>query len=435
MIQNLDVYLWNLKVGSLVTYKERYSEKICFYFDRAFLASGYDIAPLRASVNSVSVKNGLPVYADEEKLFGGLPSFIADSLPDHWGNRVFNEWAKAHNISTRNLSALDRLAYIGRRGMGALEFLPPAAEEMEQPFKVEIAELYKLAQSALNEAKSFKAEAHPDLLIESLFKVGTSAGGRRPKAIINLNKETNECYSGQVVAPMPGFVPMIIKFDEHSDVSTTRIEYSYYLMAKDAGLKMMPSSLMEGEKAAHFLTERFDRQEDKKIHIQTLAAMNPSSDSYEDLFDTACRIDILPSELKQLFLQTVMNVLGGNVDDHNKNFSFMMGADGVWHTAPAYDYTFSVDPSAPGYMNRHCMTINNKNSDIERSDLLELAKRYNIKGADAIIEKVISIVGNYEQYAETADVSPYWTHKIKEEIGYRIDNMRLLPQPWLSPSV
>ena len=422
MIQNLDVYLWNQKVGSLVTYKERYSEKICFYFDRTFLASGYDIAPLRAPVNSVAVKNGLPVYAEAEKIFGGLPSFIADSLPDHWGNRVFNEWAKAHNISTRNLSALDRLAYIGRRGMGALEFLPPAAEEMEQPFKVEITELYKLAQLALNEAKNFKVEAHPDLLIESLFKVGTSAGGRRPKAIINMNKATNECYSGQVTTPMPGFVPMIIKFDEHSDVPSTRIEYSYYLMAKDAGLNMMPSSLMEGEKAVHFLTERFDRQEGKKIHIQTLAAMNPSSDSYEDLFDTACRIGILPSEQKQLFLQTVMNVVGGNVDDHNKNFSFLMGSDGVWHIAPAYDYTFSVDPSAPGYMNRHCMTINNRNSDIERSDLLELAKRYNVKGANTIIDKVISIVGNYEYYAETAGISPYWTHKIKEEIEYRLKN-------------
>ena len=111
------------------------------------------------------------------------------------------------------------------------------------------------------------------------------------------------------------------------------------------------------------------------------------------------------------------------MDDHNKNFSFLMGEDGIWHTAPTYDYTFSVDPSAPGYMNRHSMTINNKNADIERSDLLELAKRYNIKGADAIIEKVISVLGNYEQYAETAGVSPYWTHKIKEEIQYRIDNM------------
>ena len=126
MIQHLDVFLWGRKVGSLVTYKERYVEKIGFYFDRDFLDSGYDIAPLRASIHSVSVRNGLPVYADDDKLFGGLPSFIADSLPDYWGNRVFNEWAKSRHISTRSLSALDRLAYIGRRGMGALEFLPPS---------------------------------------------------------------------------------------------------------------------------------------------------------------------------------------------------------------------------------------------------------------------------------------------------------------------
>lgn len=423
MIQNLDVFLWSRKVGSLVTYKEKYTEKVCFYFDRAFLNGGYDIAPLRASINSVSVKNGLPVYAENEKLFGGLPSFIADSLPDYWGNKVFNEWAKVHGIKTRDLSALDRLAYIGRRGMGALEFLPPAAENMERPFKIEIAELYRLAQSALDEAKTFKMEMSPDLMIESLFKVGTSAGGRRPKAIINLNMETNECYSGQVAAPKSGLTPMIIKFDEHSDVPTTRIEYSYYLMARDAGLKMMSSYLMEGEKVAHFLTERFDRQNGKKIHVQTLAAMNPLSDCYEDLFDTACRIGILPAEQKQLFLLMVMNVLGGNVDDHNKNFSFLMGDDGVWHIAPAYDFTFSVDPSAPGYVNRHCMTINNKYSDIGRNDLLEIAKLYNIKGADSMIEKVVSIFGNYGQYAEQAGVGEYWCHKIKEEIACRLDSL------------
>ncbi len=188
------------KVGSLVTYKERYAENICFYYDHDFLNIGYDIAPLRASINSPSVRNGLPVYADDDRLFGGLPSFIADSLPDHWGNRVFNEWAKAQGISTRSLSALDRLAYIGRRGMGALEFLPPAAADLEQPFKVEIAELYRLAQSALTEAKSLKTELHPDLMIESLFKVGTSAGGRRPKAIININRETgiNNLWTQQI---------------------------------------------------------------------------------------------------------------------------------------------------------------------------------------------------------------------------------------------
>lgn len=424
MIRNLDVFLWGRKVGSLVAYKERYTEKHCFYFDRDFIGSGYDIAPLRASIHSVSVRNGLPVYGEDGKLFGGLPSFIADSLPDHWGNKVFNEWAKTRGISARNLSVLDRLAYIGRRGMGALEFLPPAAEDMEEPFKVEIAELYRLAQSALDEARNFRAEIQPDFLIESLFKVGTSAGGRRPKAIINLNPETGECYSGQVAAPAPGYVPMIIKFDEHSDIPTTRIEYSYYLMAKDAGLNMMPSRLVEGGPAAHFLTERFDRREGKKVHVQTLAAMNPDADSYESLFDTACRIGILPAELKQLFLLTVMNVIGGNVDDHNKNFSFLMEDDGVWHTAPAYDFTFSVDPSAPGYVNRHSMTVCNRNCDIGRGDLLELAKRYNIKGADALIEKAVGVVSRYEDYARQAGIDGYWLQKIKEETAYRIENMR-----------
>lgn len=423
MIQNLDVFLWNRKVGSLVTYKERYAEKVCFYFDRDFLDSGYDIAPLRASIYSDFVRNGLPVYAEDDKLFGGLPSFIADSLPDYWGNRVFNEWAKSRHVSVRKLSALDRLAYIGRRGMGALEFLPSAAKDMERPFKVEIADLYELARSALEQARNFKTEMRPDLLIESLFKVGTSAGGRRPKAIINLNPETGECYSGQVAAPAPGYIPMIIKFDEHSDIPTTRIEYSYYLMAKEAGLNMMPSRLIEGRNNAHFLTERFDRKGDKKVHIQTLAAMDPASNSYESLFDAACRIGVLPVELRQLFLLTVMNVLGGNVDDHNKNFSFLMNDDGTWHVAPAYDFTFSVDPSAPGYMNRHRMTIGNKSSDIGRGDLLELAKRYNIKGANAMIKNAIDVVSNYEYYAGQAGVSDCWCDRIKEEIGYRVENM------------
>ncbi|MBQ7854850.1 MAG: type II toxin-antitoxin system HipA family toxin [Muribaculaceae bacterium] len=426
MIQTLDVFLWNQKVGSLVAYKEKHNEKVCFYYDVEFLKRGLDIAPLRASINSQSVKSGLPVYADNDKLFGGLPSFIADSLPDHWGNKVFNEWAKLHNISTRNLSALDRLAYIGRRGMGALEFLPPMAEDMERSFKIEIADLYRLAQATLDDARRFKTELQPDLMIESLFKVGTSAGGRRPKAIINLNPETNECYSGQVATPIDGFIPMIIKFDEHLDMPTTRIEYSYYLMAKDAGLKMMPSRLLEGETSTHFITERFDRVGNTKVHTQTLAAMNPLANSYEDLFDVACRIGILPAELSQLFLLMTMNVLSGNIDDHNKNFCFMMASDGVWHITPAYDFTFSVDTSAPGYINRHCLTINNKYADIERADLLQIAKRYNIKGAESIINKAVDVVSNYAHYAQLANIDEHWTNKISEEINCRIEGIKVL---------
>lgn len=423
MIQTLDVFLWNMKVGSLVTYKEKYNDKACFYFDDEFLRQGYDIAPLRASIHSAYVKNGLPIYADNEKLFGGLPSFIADSLPDHWGNKVFNEWAKLHNISSRNLSVLDRLAYIGRRGMGALEFVPSMAEDMEQPFKVEIADLYRLAQATSNEARKFKTVLQPDLMMESLFKVGTSAGGRHPKAIINLNPKTNECYSGQVATPISGFIPMIIKFDEHINIPTTRIEYSYYLMAQDAGLKMMPSYILEGETSTHFLTERYDRVNNKKVHTQTLAAMNPLSDSYEDLFDVACRIGINPAELSQLFLLMTMNVLSGNIDDHSKNFSFLMALDGVWHITPAYDFSFSVNTSAPGYINRHCLTVNNKNFDIEKGDLLQIAKRFNIKCADSIINQAIGVTSNYAHYAQQAGLSNEWTDNILKEINYRIERV------------
>lgn len=420
MIQSLDVYLWNRKVGSLVAYKERYTPKVCFYFDEEYIKDGYDIAPLRAPLKSTTVKLGLPIYGEGDKSFEGLPSFIADSLPDHWGNKVFREWAKVRHIKSRDLSSLDRLAYIGRRGLGALEFLPPMAEELENPFSVEIDDLYKLAQSAFDEARNFKADIDLGMMIESLFKVGTSASGRRPKAVINVNMETNECYSGQVATPLPGFTPMLIKFDEHIDIPTTRIEYSYYLMAIDAGLQMMPSRLIEGKDAVHFLTERFDRKGEEKIHIQTLAAMNPLADCYEDLFDAACRIGVTHKEMRKLFLSMTMNVFAGNVDDHNKNFSFMMDKDGIWQVTPTYDFTFTVDTSAPGYVNRHSMTVNGKDSNIERCDLLEIARRYDIKGATSLIERVVSCVHDYRKYAEMAKVDVLWTNRIQEEISHRV---------------
>ena len=196
-------------------------------------------------------------------------------------------------------------------------------------------------------------------------------------------------------------------------------------MAKDAGLKMMPSRLLEGETSTHFLTERFDRVGNTKVHTQTLAAMNPLADSYEELFDVACRIGIIPAELSQLFLLMTMNVISGNIDDHNKNFSFMMASDGVWHITPAYDFTFSVDTSAPGYINRHCMTINNKNADIRFNDLLNIAKRYNIKEAESIISNAIKVATNYARYAQSGGVSDEWTNKISEEITYRINCLKV----------
>lgn len=420
MITLLDVMLWDKKVGSLVVTQKGYKKQICFYFDPPFVKAGYDIAPLRASITGMIAQNSFPVYPESDKLFGGLPSFIADSMPDHWGNLVFKEWTKQRGIRTKDLNALDRLAYIGRRGMGALEFVPPTSENLETPFKVEISELAALAATAIEEAKRFHSSIKTDFLVESLFKVGTSAGGRRPKAVINVNLESGECYSGQVPTKMPGFTPMIIKFDEKGSVPSTRIEYSYYLMAQQCGLRMMPCRLIEAAGNCHFLTQRFDRNGDEKIHIQTLAAMNPLSDSYEDLFEVAIRLNLLPEEMSQIFLQMVMNVVCGNVDDHNKNFSFMMAKDGIWHAAPAYDFTFAVDLSAPDYVNIHSMTINGKNDEITREDLLEMARRFSIKQPQAIIDQVIDAAKDYRKYADAAAIPEEWILKIEAEIKDRI---------------
>lgn len=166
MIPSINVILWSKPVGTLVETGSGRNRQICFYFDPKFVNSGLDIAPLRASINGIVAQKGMPVYPERERLFGGLPSFIADSMPDNWGHLVFSQWAKAHNISMKNITALDRLAYIGRCGIGALEFVPPTSAEMETSFKVEIEQLSSLAQTMLKQVKDFKAQLSPDLIVE-----------------------------------------------------------------------------------------------------------------------------------------------------------------------------------------------------------------------------------------------------------------------------
>lgn len=207
---------------------------------------------------------------------------------------------------------------------------------------------------------------------------------------------------------------MIIKFDEHTDLPTTRIEYAYYLMARQAGLRMMPSRLLAGKDEVHFLTQRFDRNGKEKLHVQTLAAMDSQSTSYEDLFVVARKLDLPQDDLKQLFLQTALNFMAANVDDHNKNFSFIMDCLGKWHAAPAYDFTFTVDPSAPSYVNWHCMTLNGKNHDVSTQDLLELAASFDIKGARKMLETARNAVENFAEHAKAAGLMPEVTDLIMQ---------------------
>lgn len=414
----VEVKLWNKTVG-LLSWN---ANKGCsvFQFDHAFLQSGLNIAPLVAPIESSIVQEGFPIFGNKERLYCGLPEFISDSLPDHWGNVVFQKWIEAHNLRQSDINAVDRLSFIGRRAMGALEFYPPHIEE-DASVNIELSSLYDLADKIFCDRQDIAIDANNGFIIEDLYKVGTSAGGQRPKAIIAINEETGVIRSGQADLP-PSFTHYILKFDTNkpSDFPFSRVEMAYWLMARDAGIDMMPSRLIEINGAQNFLTQRFDRIDGKKIYTQTMAAMSPLADTYEDLFVIGRKIGLTTEEQAQQYKRMVFNFIAENVDDHTKNFSFMMTPDGKWHLSPAYDMIFSADPNTTFFRN-HELPIHFKRKGITRKDLLDFAAKQDIKNAASIIDDVSNVVADFNQYATEVGISEYWTKKI---FGVLSQNLR-----------
>ena len=413
----LSVMLWGMEVGRL--YWDAKLRCAVFTYNRDFVDKGLDIAPLTASIHSVRSRKGMPYWGNREKLYAGLPEFIADSLPDHWGNTVFDKWAAQQKIPRSTLTPVDRLSYIGKRSMGALEFVP-AYLKKDDAFPVELSALYRFAEQQFLEKQSRHYSMGDDLMLQSLYKVGTSAGGRRPKAIIAIHRETGEICSGQSFLP-EGYTYCIVKFNENMDYPSVNVEKAYYDMALAVGITMMPSSLIEVEGKQHFLTERFDRKGNEKIHIQTLAAMDPLASTYEELFVTCRKLQLPVSQQNEQFRRLAFNVMACNVDDHTKNFAFMMNREGAWSITPAYDLTFSVDCSAPSYCNRHTMTVNGKDEHITKEDLIYFAKINGIRGGEKILSEVKEAVMHFEAFGKDAGVSDKWIDRIFSEIRKRVE--------------
>lgn len=412
MINNVvNVKLWGRIVGQVYWSKER--RKALFSYSADWIKTGLEIAPLTAPVKSPRAIAGLPFEGEAGKLYEGLPPFLADSLPDDWGNRLFRQWAINNKIPWKDITPVDRLAYMGSRGMGALEF-EPALNQDEISGNIHLDLLYKAAQNVLSERFEISVQSK-DVSLQLLCQVGTSPGGRRPKALVAINDETGEIRSGQVANP-PGFSYYILKFDEAIPLLSPAIEYTYWKMADDAGIDMMQSGLVEIEGRKHFLTKRFDRQDGKKIHRLSLAGITPLADSYEDLFQVARLLRLQKKEIQELFRRTVFNILACNVDDHNKNFSFLMGEDGKWRLAPAYDLTFTVDPSAPGYVNRHCLSLGGKDAGFVMKDILYFAKNNDIADADMEIRRVADAVAKFSRFAKEADVDTSVIHLVEKSI-------------------
>lgn len=407
MIKSLKVILWDEEIGRLMWDARR--RMAYFMYNPEFVKRGLNIAPLVAPID-----RGITTFWGEDaKIYQKLPSFVADSLPDAWGNQLFDLWRQQNHLSNADITPLDKLAFIGRRGMGALEYQPEVAQG-RTPGKIDVRSLADLAERIYSDREKAHILPEESITVQSLLTVGTSAGGRQPKAIIAINKETGEIRSGQI-GGLKGYDYYLLKFGD-SHYSSAELEMTYYEMATKAGIRMMHSELYTVDGNNHFLTKRFDREGERKIHIQTLAAICPEADSYEQMM-TVCRKLHLPEvDCQELFRRMVFNILANNTDDHIKNFSFVMQEDGSWRLSPAYDITYIIDIG--GYLpnESHCMYIRAKLRNITRDDVIQFAHDNGIRRPDAIIHDVVESLKQFRAIASKYGVSEQWTGRVEATI-------------------
>lgn len=409
MIKSLKIILWDEEIGRLAWDEHR--RLSYFTYNPDFIKKGLNISPLVAPIDETRVL--LPVWGEDAKIYQKLPAFVADSLPDAWGNQLFDLWRQQQKLSNSEINPLDKLSFIGRRGMGALEFIPEANRE-RRVGKIDVKSLADLAERIFIERENARIMPEESITMQSLLTVGTSAGGRQPKAIIAINRETGEIRSGQI-AGLESYDYYLLKFG-NSEYCSAELEMAYYKLATLAGINMMSSELYPVDGNNHFLTKRFDRDGEKKIHTQTLAAIYPDAESYEQLI-TVCRKLRLPeADCQEIFRRMVFNILSNNTDDHNKNFSFVMNEDGSWRLAPAYDITYIIDGG--GYLPNkdHCMYIRAKLHDITRSDVIEFARDNGIRRPDAIIRDIVSALKQFRAIATDNGVSESWIGRVESTI-------------------
>lgn len=416
----VEVRAWGRTVGALAA--DPASGSYAFEYDPGWIASGIELSPLSAPLGErVRVYPALP-----EATYHRLPPFVADALPDDFGNALVTAYLASQGVERSAISALDRLGYLGSRGMGALEFRPTRGPQRRRPTALELSELVTGARSALS--GRIEGDRESAAALANLIQVGTSAGGARAKAIIAWNPATDEIRSGQLPSEA-GFEQWMIKLDGvgrdaelGSSAGYGRIEYAYYLMATAAGIDMSPSRLLEENGRAHFMTKRFDRGLDgRKIHLQTLCAMaeldykQRGTHDYAQYFQVIGALGLGDSALTQAFRRMVFNVLARNCDDHTKNFSFLLDpAAGGWRLAPGYDITYAYNPRGQ-WTYQHLMSVNGEFGSITRADLLAVADRFQVPERFAVISEVLDAIADWPAFAAQAGLSEADAARIRSE--------------------
>lgn len=422
----LKVMLWGKEVGRLSMDFRRGMPY--FEYNRDWVENGLDVSPLNASIKRP--QNLRPIFGASEKIYQKLPPFIADSLPDSWGNELFEQWRQQQKIMVGDITPLDKLAFIGKRAMGALEF-EPETYRFSSVENLNLNSLIALAKRVYTERENAHVMPEESLDMQSLLAVGTSAGGRQPKAIVAINRETREIRSGQIEG-LKNFDYCLLKFGT-KERSTAELEMVYYEMATRAGISMMPCWLMAVEGEKHFVTKRFDRDHGRKLHMQTLAALYPEADSYESLLWVCRKMRLSERDSEEIFRRLVFNVLANNTDDHNKNFSFLMDESGRWSLAPAYDMTYIFNVG--GYLpeTHHCLLVKGKYTDITLHDVLELAADNGIRKADTIIADVVEALRSFRTLAEKNGVQERWISAVETTLQHNLEMWGFCPPRTFEP--
>lgn len=424
-VEIVSVNAWGQLVGAVA--KHPTLKAYTFQYASEWLKTGVELAPLEMPLR----KEPYTFTSLPEATFKGLPPLLADSLPDDFGNAIVTAALVRAGVSKTQITALDRLAYQGARGMGVLEYEPAQGPADKGTTALLIHDLVEASRAALRGSFVDDTEAKAALL--NILEVGTSAGGARAKAVISYNAETGEIRSGQVNTA-PGFEHWLVKFDglgEDKELGTSqdygRIEYAYYLMARAAGIQMMESTLLHENGRAHFMTKRFDRVAGKKVHVSSLCAMGlmdykqRATHAYEQYFDVMVALNLGEVAREEGFRRMVFNVMAANCDDHTKNFAFMLEENGAWKLSPAYDLTHAHNPKGE-WTFQHLMSINGKfggaDDVITESDVLTISDRFLVKNPVKIIDEVREALRAWRVFARDAGVGETETRRIEADFNW-----------------
>lgn len=411
------VKLWGEPIGA-VSWMDDLAYSI-FEYDPEFLKKGLDVSPIHMGLNDARKGDGKFSFPSLNKdTFLGLPGLLADALPDKFGNRIIDSWLARNGRDGTSFSPVERLCYTGKRGMGTLEFSPTTIEKYDASVPVEVSELVELAQEIMSERNVLNVSLgevekdNADAILD-ILRVGTSAGGARPKAVIAMDDKGN-VLSGQAEVPN-GYDYWILKFDGVTDLelgepkSYGRIEYAYHLMAKAAGINMTECRLLKENGRAHFMTKRFDRVNGKKLHMQSLCGLAhydfnmAGAYSYEQAFSVMRTLRLSKADATEQYRRMLFNVIARNLDDHTKNISFLMGPDGKWKLSPAYDVIYAHNPAGK-WTNQHQMSANGKRDYFIREDLVSIGESISLSRPEEIMNDVVTAVEKWPEFAKEAGV-------------------------------